>query len=149
MTHIFEAYPTLRDTSNAPPPYSEPTLSTTPALPLITETPTSLEGLRNTRRLVRKSSRQKSDITAPSLPNRGSSLYFRSRYDRSQRSIRSDRRYQDNSIRVRTCLSPRTRASYKKHAGKSREVSMTHHPRWRLHNGHRSHQQAREISQVS
>jgi hypothetical protein len=39
MARIFEAYPTLRYMSNAPPPYSEPTLPPTPAPPLITQAP--------------------------------------------------------------------------------------------------------------
>jgi hypothetical protein len=39
MPRIFEAYPTQRYTSNAPPPYSERTLPATPAPPLITQTP--------------------------------------------------------------------------------------------------------------
>lgn len=45
MARIFEAYPTLRHMSNAPPPYSEPTIpatpatSATPVTPLVTQTP--------------------------------------------------------------------------------------------------------------
>ncbi len=39
MPRIFEAYPTLRYTSNAPPPYSEPALPATPASSRSTQTP--------------------------------------------------------------------------------------------------------------